>query len=483
MKKIIFRADGNNETGLGHLYRLFALVEMYKNITNFIFLTRENTPKKIIPNAYNEIRIPQDISIEDEPKWIYDRYPPRDYMIIIDGYQFNLIYQKQIKRLEYRLFYIDDFAKMPMVADVVINHSINIDPNNYKKQLYTKLAIGTKYAILRPGFLKAAKRERINKNTDNIFICFGGSDPFNLTLKAIKAILQTTRTKKIHVVIGAAYVNDEIYKIEKKNRQLKIYKNIKEIEIIKIMQKCELAISSSSNILYELCAVKIPILTGYYTKNQKLLYSGCLFNNLIFGIGNIKKIKISDFKKYLNIIFYKYDSTLNISNQKKLFDKDIKKRFIRLIDPVKIRKANMKDCNILFEWANDPLSRKNSFYPAQIKYESHKKWLAEKFEQKNNIFYIIEFDNQKAALVRFERKKEETVIGIHIDKKFRGRGLASEFIIKASRKYLVKNSEKISAFIKVENMASIKSFTKAGFQFERETEINKQKCLLLNFQK
>jgi RimJ/RimL family protein N-acetyltransferase len=155
-----------------------------------------------------------------------------------------------------------------------------------------------------------------------------------------------------------------------------------------------------------------------------------------------------------------------------------------LIDPVKIRKANMKDCNILFEWANDPLSRKNSFNPAQIKYESHKKWLAEKFEQKTNIFYIIEFENQKAALVRFERKKEETtVIGIHIDKKFRGRGLASEFIIKASKKYLVKNSEKISAFIKIENMASIKSFTKAGFLFERETEINKQKCHLLNFQK
>ena len=34
-KKIIFRADGNATTGLGHLYRLFALVEMYKNDYDF----------------------------------------------------------------------------------------------------------------------------------------------------------------------------------------------------------------------------------------------------------------------------------------------------------------------------------------------------------------------------------------------------------------------------------------------------------------
>lgn len=30
--KIIFRADGNSNIGLGHLFRLFALVEIYKDV-------------------------------------------------------------------------------------------------------------------------------------------------------------------------------------------------------------------------------------------------------------------------------------------------------------------------------------------------------------------------------------------------------------------------------------------------------------------
>ena len=122
-KKIIFRADGNATTGLGHLYRLFALVEMYKKDYDFVFITKKTSILNIIPSAYKTKLIPESISIEQEPGWLVSLFNYNEYIIIADGYQFISTYQRQIKEKGFKLIYIDALAKEQMFADVVINHS------------------------------------------------------------------------------------------------------------------------------------------------------------------------------------------------------------------------------------------------------------------------------------------------------------------------------------------------------------------------
>ena len=39
-----------------------------------------------------------------------------------------------------------------------------------------------------------------------------------------------------------------------------------------------------------------------------------------------------------------------------------------------LRKATIEDMDLLFQWANDPVVRKNSFSTAEISYEEHTKW-------------------------------------------------------------------------------------------------------------
>ena len=151
-KTILFRADGNATTGLGHLYRLFSLVEIVKETLDFVFLTYETSTDSVIPKAYNKAIIPKNINIEDEPEWLATNFSPKEFIIIADGYQFIASYQKHIKQKGFSLIYIDDLAKEYMYADVVINHSPYIQETHYKKEPYTKLALGTKYALLRPLF-------------------------------------------------------------------------------------------------------------------------------------------------------------------------------------------------------------------------------------------------------------------------------------------------------------------------------------------
>ncbi|GAA4941905.1 UDP-2,4-diacetamido-2,4,6-trideoxy-beta-L-altropyranose hydrolase [Algibacter agarivorans] len=331
-KKIIFRADGNATTGLGHLYRLFSLVEVVKDTLEFVFLTHETSTLLVIPDTYTKNIIPESINIEDEPEWLASTFSSKEYIIIADGYQFIASYQKQIKEKGFKLIYIDDLAKEHMYADVVVNHSPYILETHYNKEPHTNFALGTQYALLRPLFLKEAKRNKTIKTIDSAFVCFGGADPFNLTLKAVKGLLQIPNFKSIHIVLGGAYKHKGIFNLEKKQSdKIKTYLNLSEEQLIKTMQKCNFAIAPASTILYELSCVKMPVFSGFYVDNQELIYKGFLNNEAIYKGGNMKDYQVSDFINKIEVIFKEHKFNHLIKAQKALFDDKIASRHLNLI--------------------------------------------------------------------------------------------------------------------------------------------------------
>ncbi len=52
-------------------------------------------------------------------------------------------------------------------------------------------------------------------------------------------------------------------------------------------------------------------------------------------------------------------------------------------------KACQDDCNLLFQWANEEVTRKNSFNTAQIKYKDHLKWFDALMIDDNRKQYIL----------------------------------------------------------------------------------------------
>ncbi len=332
-KKIIFRADGSSTTGLGHLYRLFSLVEIVKESIEFIFLTHETSTASVIPNRYHKSIIPKEITIAEEPNWLLSNFSPQKHLVIADGYQFDSKYQKSVKEKGYKLIYIDDLAKEHMYADVVINHSPYLKEEHYTKEPYTALALGTQYALLRPLFLEQAKKEsKINK-IDSAFVCFGGADPYNLTQKAVEGLLQIPEFKNIHVVLGGAYKHQDIFSLQEEYSQvIKLHKNLSEEELVSVMKHCNFAIAPASTILYELSCFKIPILSGFYVDNQELIYKGFTDNQAIYKGSNFKNYNAKDFTLRVKKILENSDYEEKINAQKILFDNKIASRHLNLIN-------------------------------------------------------------------------------------------------------------------------------------------------------
>jgi len=329
-KKVVIRVDGNSKIGLGHIYRGIAIAHMLKNDFDIEFIIRTDSdilPLKEINFKYTNL--PANISITNEPLWFKENYSSENTILILDGYQFDDKFQKRIKENNFKLVYIDDMVSFHQYADVVINHSPGIKEEDYSAEPYTKFALGTDYALLRPAFLKAAKQARKISKIDTAFVCFGGSDIYDLSYTVSKSLLEIEQINKINVVIGNAYKHTKIFMLG--NIKINIYKNLSEKDLLKIMLESNIGITSASTILFELACVKMPIISGISAENQKHIYQSFYHKNAIFGIDNFKNITIENIIKAIKTTLLSNNTSSQIENQQKLFDGKAKERLIKVI--------------------------------------------------------------------------------------------------------------------------------------------------------
>ncbi len=251
-----------------------ALAEMLKEEYKIDFFCKEapeSIEEKIREAGFGFIRIADEEEFFDRAKVI---------VVILDGYGFKTDYQKRLKDQECTVVCIDDLHEGEFFADVIINHAPGITPEHYKAQPYTKFALGLEYALLRPAFLEAAKQMREEKPIENVFICFGGADPENLTLQALEAVMEVNTFEKINVVTGASYLHKE--SLEPYESDLvKLYSDLNEIEMCEVMQESDVAIVPSSSILLESIACGLKVITCYYVDNQKDFHNEIVKSGII----------------------------------------------------------------------------------------------------------------------------------------------------------------------------------------------------------
>lgn len=141
---------------------------------------------------------------------------------------------------------------------------------------------------------------------------------------------------------------------------------------------------------------------------------------------------------------------------------------------MKYRYADQNDLQLLFEWTNDPETRKNSYNKGIIEFEDHIKWFNNKMASGGCYIYIFSDDeNRLIGQIRIEMMLtssiENALISISVDQKARGRKYASQMISLASLDYKrLYPVTSILAYVFKENIASVKSFINAGYTILRE---------------
>lgn len=323
MKKVVFRADGNKKIGYGHFIRTLGIADIINGSYHCAYATLIPTEYQIreINKICNEIIPLQNLNTHYED---FLKYLKGDEIVVIDDYNYTEEYQLKIRNKGCKVIYIDDHNDKHFVCDVLINNIPGFDENSFHREKYTKLCLGTNYALLRKEFFNPALRLK-EKKERKIFVSFGGSDTHIISKNIIDYLTQIDSTLNINLLVGEAFqFTTEI----EKNKSVTIHKNISAKEVAELISDAGLCVVSASSLINEVSCIGSKVILGYFMANQIQPYKYFTENNLAIGIGNYRKISFEQFARK----FKKAQHTdIHILNQRNLYiyqqEKNIKQIF------------------------------------------------------------------------------------------------------------------------------------------------------------
>jgi UDP-2,4-diacetamido-2,4,6-trideoxy-beta-L-altropyranose hydrolase len=327
-RTIVFRADGGPTIGLGHFTRALALAQMLKEDFNCLFATRSPSKYQIDEIAkvcHGKIDLP-----DNETHFsVFLGLLKGDEIVVLDNYFYSANFQRSIKEKGCKLVCVDDLHGQEFYADIIINQIPGVTVSDYQAQGYTQFALGPDYALLRPAFLKTSQKARRIEHIETLFICFGGSDPFDLTKSTMEAVLNYTCLKRIIVVIGDMYLHKvRLFNHLARSPKAELYQSVDGERMAQLMNESDLAIIPSGGTLLEAMKIGIPVITGFYVENQKMASKYFGEAGLAIDCGNLR----IDYQKKLNTVINSLDIKLlneMISKQKTIF-RDNRENYLEL---------------------------------------------------------------------------------------------------------------------------------------------------------
>jgi UDP-2,4-diacetamido-2,4,6-trideoxy-beta-L-altropyranose hydrolase len=467
--KILIRVDGSSEIGLGHIVRCLSLAYILKNKFSISFYCQKipfHLASEIKANDF-ELNM-----IESESSFI-ELLSTND-IVVIDGYNFDERYQIDIKRKKCKLVCVDDLFDKHYYADLIINHTPSILPSQYISYPHTQFALGLNYALLRPSFLDRANQPRIIERIKTILICFGGSDPKNLTFSILNIARQFNEFDKIIVVMGSEFVNKQnILDLANLDTRIEAHCNADEKQMLNLMLRSDLAIIPSSSVLIESIYCGCISISGFYTDNQKYIYQKFLEQQLFFDAGSFEMNRVIEaIKQVFDEIKVPFQKQIKLSSHQLL------KVFIQLSksNTTSLRRANSEDLDLTFKWASNKLIRANSFSQHQISKEEHANWYLKKISELNCFYFIFNFLKESIGSIRFDNIKGRLKISYLLDPKYHGQGFGTIILYKGieflHNNNLLNNISEIYGEVFSNNVPSLMAFRRLGFEEKRLDEYN-----------
>ncbi len=305
---LIVRADANSRIGSGHLMRSMALAQSWRAHTGgtVIFVTNCETDA-LREKLKTKGRIFEiENSYPHAADWTKTREVLENYRkswCVVDGYNFDAGFHGKIRENGNRVLVIDDTAHLDFYdADAVLNQNINAADLQYNHAQNTALLLGTQYALLRDEFTawKTWRRETFQV-ARKILITMGGSDFYNLTLKAIRAVEQLAiENLEVKAVVGAS--NPHYAELVKSARhssvQINLIKNADNMS--ELMAWADVSVSAAGSTCWELAFMQLPSILIVSAENQIGLARGLGETGFAENLGWFEQVSETNLASSLN---------------------------------------------------------------------------------------------------------------------------------------------------------------------------------------
>jgi UDP-2,4-diacetamido-2,4,6-trideoxy-beta-L-altropyranose hydrolase len=404
--------------------------------------------------------------------------------VVVDGYHFGADYQRALGDAGCKVLFIDDNGHAGSYsADLVLNQNVYAKEDFYRRrEARARLLLGTKYALLRREFgaWKDWPRE-IPARARQVLVTMGGSDPDNITARVLRSVLCQPDAVATVVLGGSnphlAELRDAAHGFAGRVRLLE---NVQDMPAL--IAGADVAVSGAGTTTLEMCYLGLPSLLAVLAENQERVAEELSARGVAVNLGEGTHLDLAHLEKRLAEVMASAEMRTAMSVcGRQLVDGLGSQRVVRAIRPpaLRIRRAEDADCRTLWELANDPVVRASAFSEASIPWERHIEWFRDRIQGKRCHILVGEAGGDLVGQVRVDECADrEGEVDVSVARNFRGEGLGSRLIDLAVREIFASTGLlRIHAFVRPENQASQRAFTKAGFERAGEQEVKGHRAL------
>jgi UDP-2,4-diacetamido-2,4,6-trideoxy-beta-L-altropyranose hydrolase len=487
--ELCLRADARPDVGIGHLMRCLALAQAWQDRGGSAsFVTATASPallKRLDSEGFAVHRLQAEpASAADAAETDTVASGRGAAWVVVDGYLFGPGYLQGLIKDDRQLMVIDDQATQDFAAArLIVNPNVQATPKLYAgSNGGERVLAGSRFALLRREFqANVTERKSTTKQTrpdadrrnlpGHVVITMGGSDPPNATGRMLEILSGFgDRRLKLSVILGPANTHRE--RLEPVLAALRGKHDVELLvdppDLVAVLARADLAVSAAGTTCWELASLGVPLAIVVLADNQLAGAEALAQRGMAVLLGWHEELNASAVLQQLRSLLQQPELLRRLSNDaRSLIDGRGAGRVAERMAtyPLTLRAVTAADATMLYEWANDSLTRRMSFSSATIPWETHVEWLKRRLVDADCRFQVVQdVDGRPLGQARLERAGSRATLSFGLAPTARGQGFAARLVRLAAVDSLLAGwCLYVDAWVRPENAPSLAAFRRAGF--------------------
>ena len=482
--KLLVRVDAGMHTGTEAVRSIHALAREFRQRGGQVVIVCSEIPNVLrrriehdcitvrqtgcIAGSVDDCFTTQEIIALERPNWL-----------AVDGTAFDGNYVSQISTSIKHVMILDGAPRgnahlIVGDSDVAADADGNLSHDSISFNDPSKHLSGSDFSLVDRFQAQPLDRKTVAE-AKRILVWIDGADHGNWTLKTLQSLSDlATKRMSVDCMVGHQYEHfAELENFKRySNVTLRIHKNLDRIE--PLTERADLAISNGHRGCYSLAYFGTPTILITTPESNKNIISALHEKRAVFSIAHethpdtgrpptlsktIKKLISDRFKRHL-LSRHAMDCVDGLGA----------KRIVNHLarHAISLRPATDSDCELIWQWRNDPEVRSVALNQQLIAWSAHDEWFEQ--SQADSNCQILIAENTAARPIgqiefRFDALENRVALNLILDQKHRGRGTGVLLIeIALERIFATTEVKNVVAIMRSGNTASEKSFRTAGFK-------------------
>lgn len=492
---LLIRADANASIGVGHLMRCLALAQAWQAHGGRVIVAAASIPESLRRRLDEEGMAVHPIHAvpgSDDDRLQTVETAREAVWTVVDGYGFSASFVSGLRQAGLPVLLIDDEGRLDYYdADIVLNQNLHAGPALYQRRVsHTRLLLGSRYTMLRQEFRRYRQpRCPVGDRGLRVLVTLGGADLANATPAVLQALREAQLPQvTVTVLVGPAMKNRQAIDAVAAACPFPVDVRIHADRVVEHMISADVAIAAAGSTAWELAYLGVPSLLLVTAANQAPVAEALHTAGAAVNLGDVATRPFATLVGRLRALADDPVARAAMAGRAQALIDGFGVQRVRaamVAAPVTVRPVTPADCQMVWEWSNDPEVRATAFSTQPILWDDHVRWFDRVCRADDGVFFIGEdAAGQPVGQVRFVMVGDSAVITVNVAPDRRGAGMGTALIAAGSGElFAVSDAKQIQAFVKPANERSWRAFERAGYHHVGRTTYAGEEVLELRQQR